>query len=173
MIKVYTGAKSLAVLFLFIIGMLLFLSVFFWGIAKVIQLFLPLLIVVSYLLIIVFLLGVLPATFLKKVRPSLCAYSAAMSHVLGISTWVMSLMVVINTFGLGGIFFAPFFQFLPPIAIAVSIFKKAWHIVGDLTLWIGFTYGMRFYSQWLLNLNPQRQEKSRIIDVDAIEVRSQ
>ena len=74
MIKVYTGFKGFAVLLFFIAGLVLFLSIFFWGIAKAIRLFLPLLIVLSYLLIIVFLLGILPATFFKDLRPSLDAY---------------------------------------------------------------------------------------------------
>ena len=76
-----------------------------------------------------------------------------------------------QSFWVGGIFLAFLFQFLAPIAIAGAMLKGSWHIAGHLSLWIGFTYGMRFYSQWLLNLNPRHQEKGDIIDVDAVEVR--
>jgi len=172
MIKVYTGIKGNLVLFFFIAGVILFFSIFFWGIAKAAELLLPLLIVLSYLLIIIFLLVILPASFLKHLRPSLCVYSLLMSHALGVATWMMSFLFVIKTFGLAGVFLALLFQFLAPIAIAGALLKSSWDIAGHLAVWISFTYGMRFYSQWLLSLNaPKDQKKRDIIDVDAIEVR--
>ncbi len=171
MIKVYTGLKSNAVFLFFIAGMVLVLSIFFYGITKAIELLLPLLIVVSYLLIIVFLLGILPATFFKNLRPSLCVTSMLMSNVLGVSTWMMSFFFVIKTFGVGGIFLALLFQFLAPIALIGAMLKGSWHIAGHLLLWISFTYVMRFYSQWLINLNPPNRKKGDIIDVDAVEIR--
>jgi len=128
-------------------------------------------IVLSYLLIIVFLLGILPATLVKKWRPALGMYCVLMSHALGVSTWMMSFLFVIKTFGLGGIFLAFLFQFLAPIAIAGAMLKGSWHIAGHLLLWISFTYAMRFYSQWLLNLNTRNREKRDIIDVEVTEVR--
>jgi len=145
MIKVYTGSKGYAIFLFFIAGMVLFLSIFFYGLAKAVQLLLPLLIVLSYLLIIVFLLGILPATFLKDLRPTLCVSSMLMSHVLGVATWMMV------------------------FALVAGVIKGSWAIAGHLTLWISFTYGMRFYSQWLFNLT-MNQEKRGIIDVDATEV---
>ncbi len=170
MIKVYTGLKGFTISFFFIAGVVLFLSIFFYGVAKAAQLLLPLLIVLSYLLIIVFLLGILPATFFKDLRPSLCVYSVLMSHALGVSTWMMSFFFVVKAFGFGAIFFALLFQFLAPIALIGAMLKGSWHIAGHLLLWISFTYGMRFYSQWLLNLNSRNHKKGDIIDVDAIEV---
>lgn len=156
----------------FVAGTILLLSIFFWGIAKATQLFLPLLIVLSYLLIVVFSLVILPATFLKSLRPVLSMYSVLMSHALGISTWMMSFFFVVKIFGFWGIFFALLFQFLAPLALIGAVLKGAWHIAEHLSLWITFTYGMRFYSRWLLNLNTRDQQKGRIIDVDAIEVRT-
>ena len=159
MIKLYTGIKGFAVFLFFIAGVALFLSIFFWGFTKAIQLLLPLLIVLSYLLIIVFLLGILPATFFKDLRPSLCVYSVLMSHALGVATWMMSFFYVIKAFGFWGIFFAFLFQFLAPLALVGAMLKGSWHIAGHLSLWISFTYAMRFYSQWLLNLNSPKPEK--------------
>ena len=128
------------------------------------------LIVFSYLLIIVFLLGILPATFFKNLRPSLGVTSMLMSHALGVAAWVMSFFYVIKAFGFWGIFFAFLFQFLAPLAIVGAMIKGSWHIAGHLLLWICFTYAMRFYSQWLLSLNSPHQEKGNIIDIDAAEV---
>jgi hypothetical protein len=170
MIKVYTGLKGFTVSLFLIAGAALFLFIFFWGITKALELLLPLLIVVSYLLIIVFLLGFLPATFFKALRPSLAAYSVLMSHTLAVATWVMSFFFVVKAFGFGGIFLVFLFQFLAPIALVAAMLKGAWHIAAHLSLWISFTYGMKVYSQWLLNLNPQNQKKRDIIDVEAIEV---
>jgi hypothetical protein len=171
MIKIYTGYKGFVVFFLFAAGAFLFLSLFFWGISKVIQLFLPLLIVTSYLLIIVFSLGFLPATIVKDLRPLLAKYSLWMSYALGISTWIMSFFFVINVFGLLGIFCALLFKFLAPIALAGAMLKGSWHAAGHLAVWIGFTYGMRYYSQWVLSLNIRNQGQGRIIDVNVIEVK--
>ena len=170
MIKVYSGLKGFTVFFFFIAGVVLFLSVFIWGIAKAAQLLLPLLIVLSYLLIAVFIFGILPATFFKNLRPTLCVYSLLMSYALGVSTWMMSFFFVVKTFGGVGVFFALLFQFLAPIALGSAILKGSWDIAGHLAIWISFTYGMRFYSQWLLKLNSRKHEKGDIIDVDAIEV---
>ncbi len=171
MIKVYTGLKGFAVSLFFIAGVVLFLSIFFWGITKAVELLLPLLLVLSYALIILFVLGILPASFLKNLRPSLAMYADLMSHALGVATWMMSFFFVIKTFGLVGIFLAFLFQFLAPIAIAGALLKGSWAFAGHLSLFICFTYGMRFYSQWLLSLNSRNQGKRDIIDVDVIEVR--
>ena len=84
-------------LLFFIAGAVLLISIFFWGIAKAAELLLPLLIVVSYLLIIVFLLGILPATFFKHLRPSLSVYSVLMSHALGVATWMLSFFFILKT----------------------------------------------------------------------------
>ncbi len=154
-----------------IAGVAFFLAIFFWGITKAIELLLPLLIVLSYLLISIFLLVFLPMTFIKNLRPSLCMYSILMSHTLGVATWMMSFFFVIKAFGFWGTFFALLFQFLAPIALVGAVLKGAWIFAGHLTLWISFTYGMKFYSQWLLNLNSPNRNKNQIIDVDAIEVR--
>ena len=170
MIKVYTGKKSVSVLFLFLAGAVLFLSVFFWGITKVIGLFLPYLIVLSYLMIIVFSFGFLPASIFKDLRPSICMYSVMMSHALGFSTWMLSFFFIIKALGFWWIIFALLFQFLPPIALVVAMLKGSWHIAGHLSLWISFIYGMRIYSQWLLSLNSPDHHQGNVIDVDAIEV---
>jgi hypothetical protein len=171
MIKVYTGLKGFAVFLFFIAGTVLVISIFSWGIAKAVQLLLPLLIVLSYLLIIVFLLAILPATFFKNLRPTLYLYSMLMSQMLGVSTWMMSFFFLIRAFGFGAVIFAFLFQLLAPIALIAAILKSSWPIVVHLSLWIGFAYGMKFYGRWLLNLNSRNQKKSDIIDVDAIEVR--
>jgi hypothetical protein len=170
--KVYTGLKGFTIFLFLIAGVALFLSIFFWGFTKAVQLLLPLLIVVSYLLIIVFLFGFLPATFFKNLRPSLCVYSVLMSQVLEVATWGMSFFYVIKAFGFFGIFFAFLFQFLAPMALIGATLKGSWAIAGHLSIWISFTYGMKFYSQWLLNLNSRNQKKRDIIDVDAIEVQN-
>jgi hypothetical protein len=168
--KVYTGLKGFAFLLFFIAGVVLFLSVLFWGFTQAVEFLLPLLIIAAYLLIAIFLLDILPATFFKDLRPSLSVYSVLMSHVLGVATWMMSFFFVIKAFGFWGIFFAFLFQFLAPLAIVGAMIKGSWHIAGHLLLWVSFTYGMRFYSQWLLSLNSPNQKKGDIIDVDAIEV---
>ena len=167
--KVYTGFKGGVIFLFFIAGVVLFLSIFFYGVTKAIELLLPFLIVLSYVLIIVFLLGILPATFFKALRPSLCVYSVLMSQALGVATWMMSFFYVVKAFGFWGIFLALLFQFLAPVALVGAILKGSWHIAGYLLLWISFTYMMRFYSRWLLNLNPRTREKGDIIDVDVIE----
>jgi hypothetical protein len=171
MIKAYTGIKGFTVLLFFIAAVALFLSVFLWGFTKAVELLLPLLIVGSYLLITIFLLVILPASFLKDLRPSLSVYSVLMSHALGVATWMMSFFFIVKAFGFWGIFLAFLFQFLAPLAIIGATLKGEWLIAGHLLLWISFTYLMRFYSQWLLSSNSQGRQKGDIIDVDAVEVR--
>src|SRR5258708_39613781 len=99
MIKAYTGIKASMITLFVIGGLILFVSILFWGMARAIQLLLPLLIVFSYFLIIVFLAGILPATFLKHLRPKLYVYSILMSYMLGAATWMVSFFVVIKFLG--------------------------------------------------------------------------
>jgi len=174
MIKVYSGLRGFFVFFLWLAGAFLLLSFFFWGIAKVIQFFLPLVIVIAYLLIVIFVLGILPATYIKDMRPSLIAFSMAMSQALGISTGILSFFYVINYFGFLGIISLLFFKFLAPIALAGALLRGSWHIAEHLVIWISFTYAMKYYSQRLLNGNPSERHtaaQGRIIDVDVIEVK--
>jgi hypothetical protein len=171
MIKVYTGFKGFAASLFFIGAMIIFLSIFFWGVTKAIQLVLPLLMGLSYLLIFVFLFGVLPSTFLKRLQPSLVVYTTLMSQALGVLTWMMSFFFVIKFFGYGGLFFVFLAPLLAPLALIGAMLKSSWNIAGHLSVWIGFSYVMKFYSHWLLNINSPKQEKSRIIEVDAIDVR--
>jgi hypothetical protein len=170
MIKVYTGLKGFAVFLFFMAGMVLFLSIFSWGIAKAAQLLLPLLTVLAYMLVAIFVLGVLPASLFKNVRPSMGTYSALMSHVLGVLTWMVAFFFVIRSFGFLGIFLVFLFQFLGPLAIVEALLKGAWVFAADMAVWISFIYGMRYYSQWLLNLSPFDPGQKHIIDVDIVEV---
>ena len=158
----------MAILLLIIAGTLLVISIFSWGVANVIQLLLPLLVVLSYLLIVIFLLGILPATFFKDLRPTLCMYSLLMSYTLGVTTWMVSFFFVIKTFGFWGIFFAFLLQFLAPLALAGALLKGSWQIAIHLTTWISFAYAMRFYNKWLLNLNTPNQKlrRGKIIDIE-------
>jgi len=148
------------------------LSVFFWGISAAIQTFLPLLIVVSYLMIAVFVLGFLPAGYFKYLRPALSVYSLRMSRALALATWAVAFFIVIKAFGFLGVLLVLAFKLVVPIAVAGALLKGVWHIAGHLSLWTGFSYAMRYYSQWLSDLAPlPGQAKSRIIDVDAVAVK--
>lgn len=173
MIKVYSGFKGFAFLLFLIAAVVLCVSIFFWGMAKAIQLLLPLVIVLSYLLVSVFVLAILPAAFLKNLRPRLCVYSLLMSNALGTLTWMMSFFFVVKAFGFGGVFLAFLFQLLAPIALIGAVMKSSWAIVAHLSVWIIFTYAMRLYSQWLLKINSPKEEKGDIIDVDVIESHEQ
>ncbi len=175
MIKVYTGVKGFAISLFFIAGLVVFISIFYWGIAKAAELFLPLLTVAAYAMIIIFVLVMLPAAFVKNLRPSLGIYALLMSHVLGVAAWMTSFFFIVKAFGFWGIFFAFLFQFLAPLAIVGALLQGAWTVAGNLLLWTIFTYGMRYYSQWLISLNPAPRQEGRkdIIDVDAIEVEDQ
>jgi hypothetical protein len=166
MFKVYSGLKGFTVFLIFMAGMVMIGSVFFWGFTKAVELILPLLVVVAYFFIIVFVLGFLPAALIKHLRPALALYSVLMSHVLGVAAWTMSFLFVVKAFGYWAIFFALLFQFLAPVAIIGALYKGAWYIAVHLVIWTGFSFGMKSYSQWLMNLAPRRQTKGDIIDVD-------
>ena len=170
MIKVYSGIKGLAVMLFLIAGLVLFFSIFFWGISKAAELLLPLLTVLSYALILVFVLGFLPAVLLKGLRGKLSGYALLMSHALGASTWMMSFFFITKAFGSTAVFLCLFFQFLAPIALLGALFKGSWLIAGHLAVWISFTYLMRYYSRRLMELSASRQERGDIIDVEVIDV---
>ena len=172
MIKVYSGIKGFAVILFFIAGIVLFLSIFSWGVANAAKVLLPLLIVLAYLLIIVFVLGILPSTFFIDLRPSLGVYALVMAQALGVATWMVSFLFVIKVFGLWGIFLSALFQFLAPVAIVGAIFNGSWHMAEHLILWMGCAYGMKYYSQWLSDLTSRKKPKGEVIDVDVIEVKA-
>ena len=68
MIKTYSGLKGLTVLLFFVAGIILLASLFFWGVTKAAELLLPFLSIVSYVLIILFCVVVLPLSLVKKMR---------------------------------------------------------------------------------------------------------
>lgn len=168
MVKIYTGFKGFTVFLFFIAGIILLSLVFFWGVTKAAELLLPLLSIVSAILIIVFVCCVLPLSYFKKLRPYLCRCSFLMSNVLGVATWMLSFIFVLTTLGFWGIFFSFLFQFLAPMALVGAMLKGSWDTVGKLSLWITFTYGMRFYSRWLSTLIPKTHQRGDIIDVEVV-----
>ncbi|MEI7998522.1 MAG: hypothetical protein WCH62_03340 [Candidatus Omnitrophota bacterium] len=168
MIKVFSGFKGLSVVLFFIAGIVLLASLFFWGVTKAAELLLPFLSTVSGVLIVVFLCCLLPLTFIKNLRPSLSRYSILMSNVLGVTTWMMSFLFVMSSLGFWGIFFSFLLQFLAPIALLGAMLKGSWETVAKLSLWISFTYGMRFYSRWLSSLDSKMYKKGQVIDVEAV-----
>ncbi|MDE2028858.1 MAG: hypothetical protein KGK03_04010 [Candidatus Omnitrophica bacterium] len=171
MIRIYSGSRGFGFLLFFILGIFLLLLVFFWGITAIMQLLLPLLIVVSYLTIIVFVMGFLPATSIKRLRPALSRYSLLMSYCLGTAAWILAFLFVIRAFGFLGVVFAFFFKYLGFIALAGALAKGAWHVAAHLALWSIFAYVTKFYSQWLLTLKSYgRQRSGNIIDIQAREV---
>ncbi len=156
-------------LLFFVAGIILLASLFFWGVTKAAELLLPFLSIVSYVLIILFCVVVLPLSLVKKMRLDLSKYALIMSNVLGVTTWMMAFLFVVTYFGFWGIFFSFLFKFLAPIAFIGAVFKGSWNTMGNLMLWITFTYGMRFYSQWVLTLGPRMNTKGTIIDVEIVE----
>ena len=170
MIKVYSGIKGLVIVLFLVASLVLMFSIVFWGIAKAGQLLLPLLIVLSYLLIVGFMFVLLPAAVFKNLRPSLAAYSMLMAQLLSVFTWMTAFFFVIKTFGFAAVFVALLFQFLAPVAILGAIINHSWYYASHLSVWICFIYVMKWFSQKMLNYNSPKEQNSRIIDVDAIEV---
>ncbi len=171
MIRVYTGFKGLAFSFFFIAGMVLAAAILVWGLAKAIALLLPLLIVLSYILVLAFVCVLLPsAYFAKQARPRLSVYALWMSQALGAMTWMVSFFFIVSQFGWAGMLLVFLFQLLAPVALAAALLKNAWPTAVHLAIWIGFTYGMRYFGHWLADLSPLKRDKGDIIDVDAIEV---
>ena len=170
MIKVYSGIKGLVIVLFLVASLVLMFSIVFWGIAKAAQLLLPLLIILAYLLIAAFLLVIVPASLFKNLRPSMSRYSIFMAQFLSVFTWMTAFFFVIQTFGFAAVFVALLFQFLAPVAILGAIFNHSWNYASHLSVWICFIYVMKWFSQKMLNYNSPKEQNSRIIDVDAIEV---
>jgi hypothetical protein len=164
--KIPGALKSFTVLLFFIAGIVLLWAIFFWGVTKACELMLPLLIKVSAVLIMVFLFCILPLSFFNKLHPYLSTSSMLMSRILSATTWMFSFLFIFYNLGFWGIFFFVFFQFLAPIALIGAVLKGLWSIAGNLLLWIGFTYGMRFYSVWLIAKHKQVKDRGTIIDVE-------
>ena len=164
--KIPSVLKSFTVFLFLIAGILLLWAIFFWGVTKSCELLLPLLIKICAVLIMVFLFCILPLSFFNKLLPYLSKSSMLMSHILSATTWMFSFLFIFYNLGFWGIFFFVFFQFLAPIALIGAMLKGLWSIAGNLLLWIGFTYVMRFYSLWLIAKYKQGNEKGTIIDVE-------
>ncbi len=166
MIKVYSGFKGFTVFLFFVAAIVLLGALFFWGVTKASQLLLPFLSVVSYALIVVFLIFIFPFSYNQKFKPVLSRYCVTMSNVLGVTSWMMAFLFVVNTFGFWGILLAFLFKLLAPLAVISATVKSSWSIVRDLMVWIMFTYIMRFYSVWLLKSNERPFKKGRVIDIE-------
>jgi hypothetical protein len=154
--------------FLFVLGIAFILAVIFFGIVKVSQLCTPYLVVLANALIAIFLLVIIPLSFINKLRPILFVPTYFLSYLLGGCTWVYSLLYVVGNLGFWGILFCFFFQTLTPITLMGAIFKGAWDVVGMLLVWFIFTYLIRFFSFTLaIGFSRKKEESSHVIDVEA------
>ena len=170
MIKVYSGFKSWWIIALFLIGFFLLLHIFSWGMSSLVGLLLPALVILSYLLISIFLVVVLPLTLFKTMRWTLGVYARKMSKLLAVTTWLIGFFMLVKALDLIALLFIFSFKLLVPIALLFAMLKGKWHVAEHLALWMGFTYLMKQYSQWALAQLTSRSKTDKVIDVSAVEV---
>ena len=162
-----TGINLLIRNCLLILGFGFILAIVFLGIEKVSQFCSPYLVPSARISIAVFLLCIYPLSFINRLRPFLVVPSQFLSYLLGACAWVYSLLFVVNSLGFWGILFCFLFQTLTPITLMGAVFKGSWNVVGTLSLWLIFTYMIRFFSATLIINYTQQTKEDKIIDIEA------
>lgn len=170
MIKTYSGLKGLIFLLGLTAGIFLLVFLCGWGIAKTSELFLPGISFLCNILILIFLVAVLPLSFVGKLRPDLSRFVFGMSRILGVASWMLSFFFIMTQLGAWGIIFGFSFRFLVLIALVGTILKNSWQTGFELGVWVFFFLVMEYFSRWLA-ARSLRKSQSQIIDVEIEDVK--
>ena len=159
-----------------ILGILMFVGfsiipfIFIFGILKVSEFLYPIISVLAGASIGLFLLVVLPLSLFKSLHGHLGGVSVFLSHIVGASIFMFSLLTIFYYLGWVALFFMFMFQLVAPIAAIGLFFKGEWGIGFSIFLGVFFTYGIRFYGIWLSTKAEARLSQSYyqedVIDVD-------
>lgn len=129
----------------------LLILVFYWGISRVAELVLPTLYSVTWIVLAVDLLILVPMTFVWKTKVLAGIGLFISSYVIGLTLWLTSALLVWYALGIwwvvGGLLLGGFG--VVPIAMIGSVFKGEWQIAIVLVVMIIATYGFRLWAVFL------------------------
>jgi hypothetical protein len=157
-------------LVLFIFGVVLIVAVIIKGVAEVSAFFLPNLVPAAQVLMTIFFLIIYPLSFLPQTRSILKQASYMLALLLSACAWLYALLFVMNSLGFWGLLFCFLFNTLTPITLIGAVFKGAWNVVGNLSLWLIVSFVIKLFSKNLSNIStrqPQAARKGKIIDIEA------
>jgi hypothetical protein len=102
------------------------------------------------LAIVVFLL--LPLAFFTKTRPWSGFGMVVASYIIGLSLWVLSVLVTIKIWGIGGLLIGLLLSAgtVVPVAFLASVLHSLWPSVGDLLFGVLITLAPRLLGGYLL-----------------------
>jgi len=138
-----------------ILGVLMFLGffiipfIFIFGILKVSEFLYPIISVLAGASIGLFLLIILPLSLFKSLHNHLAGISIVLSHIVGVSVFMFSFLIIFHYLGWIAFFLMFMFQIVSPIAAIGLFFKGQWAAGFSIIFGLIFTYGMRFYGIWL------------------------
>jgi len=142
-------------------------AVIFLGVDKLSSIFLEKIILTAKVLMLSFVFIIYPLSRIHPVKRFLSLPSLLMGHLLGACAWGYSLLFVMTSLGIWGILFCFLFQTLTPITIIGAIWKGAWGVVGNLSLWIIMSFIIKLFSSQLLVESIRQQKEEKIIDIKA------
>ena len=159
-----------------VLGILMFVGfsilpfIFIFGILKVSEFLYPIISVLAGASIGLFLLIILPLSLFKSLHNHLAGLSIILSHIVGASIFMFSLLTIFYYLGWIALFFMFMFQLVAPIAAIGLFFKGEWGIGFSIFLGVFFTYGMRFYGIWLSALVEKRLSNDYLASSEVIDV---
>jgi len=161
---------SLVVGLIFFVGFFLILALLFVGFTKVIEFLLPVALILSGTLFLVFLVVVLPLSLLQRFRLPVCRVTLLFSYIFEVSVWMLCFLLIIKTMGSWGLLFLLLFQAVVPLAIIGLIAKGFWAYAGLLLVALFVPYGMRLFAFWLAALRERAEKDKDVIEAEFREV---
>lgn len=167
-----SGIRSTLLGWAIIIGILLLGGSLFLGAAKISAFLYPVFSVLAGLSISAFVALVLPLSLINKFSPFLAPTSMILSMICGATIWMFSFLVIVGYLGWIAIFLLFMFESVAPIAVMILFFKQHWYAGFSIVVGLLITYGMKFYSLWLVWLAEKHenkifsQQEGQVIDVE-------
>ena len=133
-------------------GMFVLAALWLYGVVWVSEKLYPSLLNLAQVTLAMVLCLLLPMAFFKRTRLWSGFGMIVASYIIGISLWVLSVLVTIKIWGIGGFLIGLLLSAgtVVPVAFLASILNGLWSLVGDLLFGVLITLAPRLLGGYLL-----------------------
>jgi len=148
----FKDIQDILLYLLILSGIFVLATLWLYGVVWVSERLYPSLLNLAQVTLAVVLFLLLPLAFFKKTRLWSGFGMVVASYIIGLSLWVLSVLVTIKIWGIGGFLIGLLLSAgtMVPVAFLASVFTGVWSSVGDLLFGVLITLAPRLLGSYLL-----------------------
>ena len=148
----FKDIQDILLYLLILSGIFVLATLWLYGVVWVSERLYPSLLNLAQVTLAVVLFLLLPLAFFKKTRLWSGFGMVVASYIIGLSLWVLSVLVTIKIWGIGGFLIGLLLSAgtMVPVAFLASVFAGVWSSVGDLLFGVLVTLAPRLLGGYLL-----------------------